>query len=197
VHALDVLLEMKTFAAALAIFLLSIILSCAGEKSSAELNRKIEAFMSENDVRIAAVMFQNPASLRANKDASTDKPKPSGFQIGPMKVPFIAESRVTGRIVDLYTSIEKLPRCARTVKILYTHSTDEPESFLGYTIENPDGVYTKLVIYDGKLPWLEWIIGSFESDDAEQNGAGQPATVPKSKPEGDENPKLESEGRSR
>lgn len=188
---------MKTFATALATLLLSIILSCAGEKSTAELHRSIEAFVSENEVRIAAVMFQDLASRKANKYVSTDKPKPSGFQTGPMKVPFIAESRVTGRIVDLYTSIEKLPRCARTVKILYTHSTDEPESFLGYTIENPVGFYTKLVLYDGSLPWLEWIARSFEIDDAEQNGAGRPATVPESKSESEGNNKPESEGRSR
>lgn len=91
---------------------------------------------------------------------------------------------VADPVVELYTSIKRLPDCAHTVRILYTESPDRSESsLLGYTIENPKGVYTKLVKYDGKTPWLEWITASFKNDDREQVDADQPATAPESKTE--------------
>jgi len=55
---------------------------------------------------------------------------------------------------------------------------------------------TKLVFLydDGKVQFPE-VAG--EDAHAEQDGAGQPATAPESKPEGDAEPQPESEGRSR
>ena len=56
-----------------------------------------------------------------------------------------------------------------------------------------EGMEMKMVVigYDGAVSFPQ------EPDAAEQGGAGQPATVAESKPEGKEKPKPESEGRSK
>ena len=53
-------------------------------------------------------------------------------------------------------------------------------------------VYTKG--YKGKKPGIEALFA--KKQEAEQDGADQPATAPESKPKGNSKPQLESEGRS-
>lgn len=160
-----------------------------------ELDIEIAAFCSEHKAH-NAVLISNSAGRALNDDGRIIGSEALGRLVNPMPVIIIAEAMVADPVIELYTSIKKLPECAHTVRILYTESADRSESaLLGYTIENPKGVYTKLVKYDGETEWLKWINESFRKDDAEQYGAEQPATAPESKPESKEKPKPESEGR--
>ena len=161
-----------------------------------KLDREVEAFRAKHEAR-NAVLINNSEGRALKKGGQLAEPDGGGRLVTPTPVITISEAMVADPVVKLYTSIARLPECANTIRILYTESEDRSEaSLLGYTIEKPDGVYTKLVKYDGKTPWLEWITKSFQNDDAEQNGAGQPATASELKSEGKEKLKPESEGRS-
>ena len=164
-------------------------------REETELDIEIAAFRSEHRAR-NAVLINNSAEQALNDDGRIIGSEALGRLVTPTPVIIIAEAMVADPVVELYTSIKKLPECAHTVRILYTESADRSESaLLGYTIENPKGVYTKLVKYDSETEWLKWITKSFEKDDAEQDGAEQPATAPESKTEGKKKPKPVSEER--
>jgi hypothetical protein len=157
-----------------------------------ELDREIEAFRALHGA-YNAVLINNSAGRALNKEGKVIGSEGLGTPVNPHEVLIIARAMVADPVVKLYTSIKKVPDCAQTVRILYTESPDLSESsLLGYTIENPKGVYTKLVKYDGKTPWLEWITESFKKDDGEQGGAGQPATASESKSDGKDKPQPES-----
>ena len=165
-------------------------------REETELDIEIAAFRSEHKAH-NAVLISNSAGRALNDDGRLIGSEALGRLVNPMPVIIISEAMVADPVVELYTSIKKLPECAHTVRILYTESDDRSEAaLLGYTIENPKGVNTKLVKYDGETEWLTWINESFRKDDAEQYGAEQPATAPESKPEGEQKPEPESEGRS-
>ncbi len=160
------------------------------------LDREIEAFRKGHQA-YNAVLINNSDGRALNKEGQVDGSEALGTVVYPKEVLIIARASVADPVVKLYRSIKKIPDCAHTVRILYTESQDRSESsLLGYTIENPKRVYTKLVKYDGETPWLEWITASFKKDDREQVGADLPATAPESKSEGKEKPKTETEGRS-
>jgi len=173
-------------------------LVCGQEaRPESDLDREIETFRKHH-AAYNAVLINNSAGRALNKEGQVVGSEAMGTVVNPQEVLIITRAMVADPVVKLYTSIKKVPDCAHTVRILYTESPDRSESsLLGYTIENPKGVYTKLVKYDRKTPWLEWIAESFEKDDGEQAGAEQPATRPESKLEGSDKPQPESEGRSR
>ena len=159
------------------------------------IDREIEAFLAQHKARDCR-LINNTAGRALNNDGRLIGAEAMGRAVNPTEVIIIAPAMVAQPVVELYTSIKQLPDSSESVCIWYTESLDRSESsILGYTIENPRGVYTKLVKYDGKTPWLQWITASFKKDDGEQGGADQPATVPKSKPEGNQKTKPESEAR--
>ncbi len=160
------------------------------------LDREIEAFRMSHQA-YNAVLINNSGGRALNKEGQVAGSEALGSVVNPKEVLIIARASVADPVVELYTSIKKIPDCAHTVRILYSESQDQSESsLLGYTIENPKRVYTKLVKYDGKTPWLEWITASFKKDDEEQAGADLPVTAQESKSEGNEKPNTGTEGRS-
>jgi hypothetical protein len=131
------------------------------------LDGEIEKFRQHHGA-YNAVLVNNSGDRVLNAKGEVVGQEAMGSVVNPTAVLIIARSMVADPVVDLYTSIKELPDCAHTVRILYTESQDRSESsLLGYTIENPKGVYTKLVQYDGKTPWLEWITESFKIQDKE------------------------------
>ena len=154
-------------------------LVCAEEaKPESELDRKVEVFRKQHGA-YNAVLINNSKGRALNKEGQVIGSDGLGTILNLQDVPevlVISRAMVADPIVKLYTSIKKVPDCAHTVRILYTESPPgySKATLLGYTIENPKGVYTKLVKYDGETPWLEWITESFKKDDGEQVGAGNP-----------------------
>jgi hypothetical protein len=134
-----------------------------------ELDREIQAFRTLHGAH-NAVLINNSAGRALNKEGKVTGSEGLGTPVNPQEVLIIAPATVADPVVKLYRSIEKVPDCAHTVRILYTESSDRSESsLLGYTIENPKGVYTKLVKYDGKTRWLEWVTESFKKDNGEHD----------------------------
>lgn len=165
------------------------------KRPKTDLDREIDAFLAPHQAR-GCRLINNTLGRALNDDGRLIGAEPMGRAVNPTEVIIIAPTMVAQPIVELYTSIKKLPEHSESVCIWYTESLDRSESsLLGYTTENPRGVYTKLVKYGGKTPWLQWITDSFKKDDGEQGGVDQPATVPKSKPEGNQKTKSESEAR--
>lgn len=137
--------------------------------SENDLDREIKAFREKHGA-YNAVLINNFEGRALNKDGQVIGSEALGSVVNPQNVLIIARAMVADPVVELYTSIKRLPDCAHTIRILYTESPGRSvSSLLGYTIENPKGVYTKLVKYDGKTPWLEWITKSFKNDDGEQD----------------------------
>lgn len=146
----------------------------AEAKPESALDREIEEFRAKHDAR-NAVLINNAGGRALDKEGRITGAEGLGTPVAPGDVIIIAEAMVNDPVVKLYTSIKKLPDSAHTVRILYSNSPDgKSSSLLGYTIENAEDVYTKLVKYDGRTPWLEWINGSFKKDDAEHEAAGKP-----------------------
>lgn len=152
--------------------------SQTASKPETELDRKISTLRKKHGA-YNAVLINNSKGQALNKNGQISESEALGTVVNPGEVLVIARAMVAEPVVKLYTSIKKLPDCAHTVRILYTESPDRAKSsLLGYTIENPKGIYTKLVEYDGKTPWLEWITKSFKNDDGEQGSAHQSTTAP-------------------
>ena len=98
-----------------------------------------------------------------------------GTPVNPKDVMIIAEAMVPNDMVELYTSIKRLPDSAEVVRILYTLSADRKKSTLiGYTVERPSGTDVAFVRYDGSAPWLEWITKSFPTIDAKPSSKPLP-----------------------
>jgi hypothetical protein len=142
-------------------------------KKESALDREIEEFRAKHEAR-NAVMINNAGGRALDKEGRITGSEELGSPVAPGEIITISEAMVNDSVVELYTSIKKLPEHAHTVRILYSESPDgKSSSLLGYTIENADDVYTKLVRYDGRTPWLEWITESFKKDDAEHEAAGE------------------------
>jgi len=145
------------------------------------LNREIEAFFAKHEA-YGVRLINNSAGRALNEDGRLIGAEAMGRVVNPTNVIIIARASVARPVVEFYTSINKLPDCSESVCIWYTESPDHSESsLLGYTIENPRGVYTKFVEFGGKNPWLDWITASFEKDDRKLSVADEPAADPKAK----------------
>lgn len=98
-----------------------------------------------------------------------------GTPVNPKDVMIIAEAMVPDDMVELYTSIRRLPDSAEVVRVLYTLSADRKKATLiGYTVERPRGTDVAFVRYDGSTPWLEWITKSFSKIDAKPESKTSP-----------------------
>jgi hypothetical protein len=154
----------------------------AGEASASvpetALDREISAFMVKHHAE-NAVLINNGNQRALDENGRIKGSEALGRAVNAPEVIIIAWSFVPDSIVDLYTSIKRLPNCAHKVRILYTQSEDfKKGSLIGYTIEDSDGTSTKLRKYDGKTPWLNWITESFRKDDAEQVEDGDAGDAP-------------------
>ena len=146
-------------------------------RSESGLDKEISAFQAEHKAATAA-LINNSTGRALNNDGRIIGSEALGRLVTPVEVIIIPEAWFPDSIAELYSSVKKLPDSAHLVRILYSVSPDRSETkLLGYTIESLDGIYTKLVKYDGKTPWLKWLTRSFQNDDAEQGGADQPATT--------------------
>ena len=98
-----------------------------------------------------------------------------GTPVNPKDVIIMAEAFVPPDMVELYTSIRRLPNSAEVVRICYTVSTDQKKATLiGYTVESPRGTDVAFIRYDGSTPWLEWITKSFSTVDAKSESKALP-----------------------
>lgn len=111
------------------------------------------------------LMDQNTKTLKGDLAAL-------GTPVNPTDVMIISDASVPDEMVDLYTSIQRLPDAAEVVRILYTVSADRKRAtLLGYIVERPRGTTAAFVRYDGSTPWLEWITGSFPAVNAKLESA--------------------------
>lgn len=102
-----------------------------------------------------------------------------GKPVDPGDVMIISDASVPDEMVELYTSITRLPDSAEVVRILYTRSADRKKAtLLGYTVERPKGTDVAFVRYDGSTPWLEWITKSFPAIDAKPDSRPSPPKMP-------------------
>ena len=99
-----------------------------------------------------------------------------GTPVNPQDVMLLAPPMAPDEMVELYTSIRRVPDSAEVVRILYTLSADRTKATLvGYTVERPRGTDVAFVRYDGSAPWLEWITKSFSTIDAKPESKTSPA----------------------
>ncbi|HWB05579.1 MAG TPA: hypothetical protein VG796_21350 [Verrucomicrobiales bacterium] len=111
------------------------------------------------------LMDQSTKTLKGNLAAL-------GTPVNPGDVMIISDASVPDEMVDLYTSITRLPDAAEVVRILYTLSADRKKAtLLGYTVERPRGTEAAFVRYDGSTPWLEWVTASFPAVNAKLESA--------------------------
>lgn len=149
------------------------------KRPDTKLDREIAEFRTKHEARIA-VLINNADRRALDAKGRVKGLEGLGDPVDPKQVLVIAEAMVTAPVVELYTSIKRLPECAHTVHIIYTESPDRSKSsLLGYTIIDADETNVKLVKYEGNQPWLDWINKSFEKDDAERvKSNARPSQVP-------------------
>ena len=124
-----------------------------------------------------AVLMNNSESRLIDQKTKTLKGTLArlGTPLNPKDVIIMAETFVPDDMVELYTSIRRLPDSAEVVRILYTVSADRKKATLvGYTVERPRGTDVAFVRYDGSAPWLEWITKSFPAIDAKPESKTSP-----------------------
>jgi hypothetical protein len=142
----------------------------AGDELEPVLPAEISELMKKGEMH-NAVLFNNAQGRLIDPETKTMKGDLAGLgtPVDPHEVMIIAEASVPEEMVNLYTSITRLPDTAEVVRILYTLSGDRKKAtLLGYTVERPRGTEVAFVRYDGSSPWLAWITQSFTAVDAKR-----------------------------
>lgn len=124
-----------------------------------------------------AVLMNNSGGRLIDQKTGTLKGESPiiGRPVNPKDVMIVAEAFVPDEMVQLYTSIERLPDSAEDVRILYTVSADKKKATLiGFSVERPRGTYVAFFRYDGTTPWLEWITKSFSTIDTKSKSKTSP-----------------------
>ncbi|MEM1085095.1 MAG: hypothetical protein AAGI48_13365 [Verrucomicrobiota bacterium] len=169
-------------------------------KAKSVLPEDVLALATEEDpLALAnALLINNRAGRAIDPTTGRLKAAPElGRAVDAGEVMVIAWSIVSDDVVDLYSSIKRLPESADAVRIWYTDSDDFKEgTLLGYTIERPQGTEIRFVRYDKRMPWLQWIRQSFAEVDAAEmrkaeEGAGEPVTRSESDAEGCDKPQID------